>query len=396
MQALLEKAQIALNKKDWETVNASIQRLLNQKDAIEPIINDEILDLALEALQKCDFQQRWEIAKLFPQIGQSAIAPLIALLESEEQDGEMRWFLARILSQFDDRACILALSQLLQRSEEEEISQMAAAALANIGSSAISSLGQLLSDSNRRFLAVQALSQIRRPEIVEPLLTVVKDESSAIRSMAMEALSSFHHPQITAIILDALQDPAIDVRREAIKASSYLGSNYPQADLVNHLQPLLFDIHLDICQETAIALGRIGTATSAKALNPLLQSSLTPDSLKLTVVRALGWIEDGEALNYLEKALYSENVLICREIIAILGRQTCQKLRRQAGEILGNFYHSRPAILGDTGVKQSLAIALGELDRDNKSILLTLAADGEAIVRLHALSALKKLDHGTI
>jgi len=28
--------------------------------------------------------------------------------------------------------------------------------------------------------------------------------------------------------------------------------------------------------------------------------------------------------------------------------------------------------------------------------LLTLAADGEAIVRLHALSALKKLDHGTI
>ncbi|MFO0515164.1 MAG: HEAT repeat domain-containing protein, partial [bacterium] len=136
MQALLEKAQIALNKKDWETLNASIQRLLNQKDAIEPIINDEILDLALEALQKCDFQQRWEIAKLFPQIGKPAIAPLIALLESEEQDGEMRWFLARILSQFDDRACILALSQLLQRSEEEELSQMAAAALANIGSSA--------------------------------------------------------------------------------------------------------------------------------------------------------------------------------------------------------------------------------------------------------------------
>ncbi len=97
------------------------------------------------------------------------------------------------------------------------------------------------------------------------------------------------------MILDALQDPAIEVRREAIKASSYLGQNYPQADLVNYLQPLLFNIHLEICQETAIAIGRIGTATSAKALNPLLQSSLTPDSLKLTVVRALGWIEDEES-----------------------------------------------------------------------------------------------------
>ncbi|MGV2389596.1 MAG UNVERIFIED_CONTAM: hypothetical protein LVR29_19135 [Microcystis novacekii LVE1205-3] len=44
------------------------------------------------------FHSDGSIAKLFPQIGQSAIAPLIALLESEEQDGEMRWFLARIQS----------------------------------------------------------------------------------------------------------------------------------------------------------------------------------------------------------------------------------------------------------------------------------------------------------
>jgi HEAT repeat protein len=394
MQALLEKAQIALNKKDWWAVNASIQRLLSQKESIHPTINDEILDLALEALQKCDFQQRWEIAKVFPKIGKQAIAPLIALLESEEQDGEMRWFVARILSEFDDRACILALSQLLQRSEDEELTQMAAAALANIGSSAIANLTELLTYSNTRFLAVQALSQIRRPETVQPLLTVVKDESSVIRAMAIEALSSFHDPRITTIILDALQDRATDVRREAIKASSYLARNYPQIDLVTYLQPLLFDIDLDICQETALALGRIGTAASAKTLNTILQSSLTPDSLKLTVIRALGWIEDTEALNYLEKALYSENMLICPEIIPILGRQTSEKLRRQAGEILSNFYHSCPAILSHRGVKQSLAIALGELDWDNKGILLTLAADREASVRLHALSALKKLDYG--
>jgi HEAT repeat protein len=393
MQALLEKAQIALNKKDWWAVNASIQGLLSQKNFPDPIINDEILDVALQALQKCDFQQRWEIAKLFPKIGKQAIAPLIALLESEEQDGEMRWFVARILSEFDDRACILALSQLLQRSEDEDLSQMAAAALANIGSSAIASLTELLANSNTRFLAIQALSQIRRPEIIAPLLTVVGDESSEIRTMAMEALSSFHDPRITTVILNGLQDPATDVRREAIKASSYLGNDYPQGDLVNHLQPLLFDIHLDICQETAIALGRIGTADSAKVLKTVLESSLTPDSLKLNVVRALGWIEDTEALNYLETSLYSENVLICQEIITILGRQTHPELRRQAGEILSNFYHSRPMILNHTGVKQSLAIALGELDRDNKSILLTLAADREAIVRLHALSALKKLDY---
>jgi HEAT repeat protein len=397
MQALLEKAQIALSKQDWWAVNTSIQRLLSQESHVNATITDEILDLALQALQKCDFQQRWEIAKLFPKIGKRAIAPLIALLESEEQDTEMRWFVARILSEFDDRACILALSQLLQRSEDEDLTQMAAAALANIGSSAIASLTELLADTNTRFLAVQALSQIRRPEIVEPLLTVIKDESSEIRSVALEALSSFHDPRITTIILEGLQDSATSVRREAIKASIYLARHYSQTDLVIYLQPLLFDIHLDICQETALALGRIGTPAAAKALRPMLQSSLTPDDLKLTVVRALAWSESAEALNYLETGLYSENVLVCREIMTILSRQTCPKLRRQAGEILGNFYYSRPAILTQTGVKQSLAIALGELaDQDSKKMLLTLAADQEAIVRLHALSALKKLNCLTV
>lgn len=397
MQALLEKAQIALNQQDWWSVNASIQGILNQKNALNTPINDEILDLALQALQKCDFQQRWEIAKLFPKIGKRSIAPLIALLESERQEPEMRWFIARILSEFDDRACILALSQLLQRSQDDDLTQMAAAALAQIGSSAIASLTELLGDSNTRFLAVQALSQIRRPEIVEPLLTVVKDEASEIRATAIEALSSFHDPRITDIILIALQDPAKEVRREAIKASSYLARHYPQTDLVTHLQPLLWDIHLDICQETAIALGRIGTADSARLLNTLLQSPLTPDNLKLTAIRALGWNESKEGLNYLETALYTKNTLICREIIAILGRQTHPYLRQQAAAILENFYHSRPAILDHTGVKQSLAIALGELaTQDSQKMLLTLAADSEVIVRLHALSALKKLDYVAI
>jgi HEAT repeat protein len=393
MQALLEKAQIALNQQDWWAVNASIQGILNQNNAINPNLKAEILDLALQALQNCDFQQRWEIAKLFPKIGQPAIAPLVALLESEWPDTEMRWFVARILSEFDDRVCVLALSQLLQRSEDDDLTQMAATALANIGSSAIASLTELLANSSTRFLAVQALSQIRRPEIVEPLLTVVKDETSEIRSLALEALSSFHDPRITEIILAALQDPAKDVRREAIKASSYLGNHEPQVDLVSHLQPLLFDVHLDICQETAIALGRLGTADSAKALNTLLQSPLTPDELKLTVVRALAWIESAEALKYLETSLYNENTPISREIITVLGRQTCPKLCSLATEILGNFYHSRPATLNQTAVKQSLAIALGELaDPDSQKMLLTLAADPEAIVRLHAISALKKLN----
>ena len=34
----------------------------------------QVLDLALEVLAVGDFHQRWEIAKVFPKLGQSAIA----------------------------------------------------------------------------------------------------------------------------------------------------------------------------------------------------------------------------------------------------------------------------------------------------------------------------------
>jgi HEAT repeat protein len=394
MQALFETARIAIERQDWDKVNTTLQKLLsNPQEYRENSLPtaDDILDIALRTLRDCDFQQRWEIAKLFPKMGKRAIAPLIDLLTADVTDVEMRWFIVKILGEFDDRACILALSQLIH--QEEELAEIAAEALANIGRSAMASLAELLQDPATRLLGVRALSRVRRPEIVAPLLTVVNDDSAAIRAIAIEALSSFQEERIGTVVLAALKDPSALVRRQAVMATGYLARQSPQENLVPALEPLLWDLDRDICHAVAIALGRIGTAEAARVLFSVCRSPLTPDDLKLTLVRALGWIETAEVIGYLERSLYGEDPRICQEIITILARQNSSRARQQAVRVLGDFYHAYPLLGERTAIKQSLALALGELaDTDSQGILRTLAKDSEAIVRLHALSALKKLD----
>jgi HEAT repeat protein len=358
-----------------------------------PSSDGDTLDRALKNLQDCDFQGGWEIAKLFPKIGERAIAPLLGLLETDSTPSETRWLILRILGEIPDRESILALGQIVQRSEDEELSAMAAAALASIGRPAIEILAGLLDNQETRLLAVGALSRVRRPEIVAPLLTVVGDQSPEIRAIALEALSSFYDEAIVAVVLAALEDPARAPRRQAVMAAGYLAPRYPEVDFVSHLAPRLGDLDGEIGRATAIALGRIGTEAAIEVLNSALESPCTAPELQLAIVRALGWSEQTKAGSALAKALPSVEGEIRAEIITILGRQPSPLGRARAIEALKGLIDGRSLEEIPTGVKQSLALALGELaELEGRETLLSLATDREASVRLHALWGLKQLD----
>ena len=165
-----------------------------------------------------------------------------------------------------------------------------------------------------------------------------------------------------------------------------------ELNLIDHLQPLLYDINLNVCGQTAIALGKIHHSKSATVLFQVLQSFHTPLDLKLIVVRALGWSEMELALDYLEQALSNGEKLICQEIIIILGRILNPKLKTKATKILIDFAHFEPKKISDYQLKTVLANSLGELGQAiAQDILKELAEDPESKVRLHAIAALKKL-----
>jgi HEAT repeat protein len=389
MQYSLEKAISASVRDNWSQVAYDLQNLVSDS-RIE--MNEEerqkVLEVSLKLLINGDFQQKWEIAKIFPKLGHITIKPLIELLKSEEAELETRWFICRILSEFNDPNCAIALANLLRNAEDEELSMMASQALANLGTSAIKALHELLQVEESKLLAVQALSQIRRFEIVEPLLEVVNDPSSEIRTIAVEALGSFHDERILPILIAALKDTASTVRKEAAIA---IGLRSSQFKLVEQLAPLLYDLNIEVCQQAAIALGRMKTDEAADELFKVLQSPLTPVKLKLTIVRSLGWMETALSLNYLQEGLTSPEGDICQEVIIVLGRIEASELRKKATQILIEFFSSEPIIARQTQIRQALVMSLGELGHPEAlELLQRFAEDEDKIIKLHAIAALKK------
>jgi len=399
MSNIVEQAQVAADRQNWpELVECLQQVTANDSQPPEQHILDQAVSLAIQALEWGDFQDRWEIAKVLPNLGNGAIAPLIAVLEDEDADTEPRWFAARILGKYARPEVIQALVKLVKNSDEE-LSQIAAQTLGNFGPTAIESLATLLLQEDSRQFATAALAQIRHADIIAPLLSVVGDSKVGVRLAAIDALSSFCDSRIPPVLVAALKDVATSVRKEAVRAlgvRAYLDAEF---DLVQLLKPLLSDIRLEVCQSAAIALGRLKTDAAAYSLFELLRSSTTPVELQVETVRALSWMETATALAYLQQTLIAEfdntNFLICQEIVTVLGRWSKPELKATSAEIMIDFLASNHPGVESVKIKQSIALGLGQLgDIRALDVLIKLLADPDNSVRLHSLSALKQLDGG--
>ncbi|NJR63592.1 MAG: HEAT repeat domain-containing protein [Cyanobacteria bacterium CRU_2_1] len=341
---------------------------------------------------------RWDAAKQIPNFGAEAIAPLLTILQDEEADWELLWFVARILGNLEGREAIDALITLLKTADNTEVAGMAATALANLGAIVIPSLSGLLTDESTRLLAVQTLSQIRHPDVVPPLLQRVEDDSPVIRAGAIESLSHFYDPAISAALVLALKDPSASVRQAAITGLGIQADRVDKLQLTYQLKPLLWDVNLAVCQQTAIALGRVGTNEAADALFEVLRSPHTPLLLQIEAVRALAWIGSVHGLNILESLLNAaqqrgNGMEVSHEIMTILGRVDHPIAKQRAVEILLNLLQSNCRLVEDIKSKQAIALSLGQLGQlDALNGLIELLADANASVRFHAIAALKQLD----
>lgn len=394
----MDQAREAVAQNNWAQVVECLQ-LQVQRQPITQMTEAELatlLGFGLNVLEAGDFQERWEVAKIFPVLGEIAIAPLMTLVHNEQAAIESRWFAARSLGAFNNLAAIQVLAELLQ-DEDEELSAIAADALANLGSDTIPVLAPLLAQDDTRLLAVQALAQIHHPEVVPPLLTVLQNSQVAVRTLVIEALSTFHSPHIAAALVPALKDPAASVRRAAL---SGLGS-YPELvkelSLVDLLAESLWDVNLSVCQEAALSLGRLGLDAGIPFLAQVLRSPHTPLALQRDSIRALGWIGSQMALTTLQTLLldsppdYSTEVY--QDIVETLGRWPDPALQAIAAQGLMESLSSAALIQQNPQLRQSIALILGHLKQPQAlDPLIQLLADQDDRVRLHAIVALKTLD----
>ncbi|MBE9063660.1 HEAT repeat domain-containing protein [cf. Phormidesmis sp. LEGE 11477] len=402
----------------------------------------DAIDQAIASLEENDFHSHWQSAKqLSEQISQWGDRPIPHLIHClrAASDPNTQWFLVRILSQFDQAEVIEAIAELLATTQSEDLQIEAHRALTRIGGSAIETVSALLDRENpieQRILAVKVLAHIRRSQAIDPLLSVVEDSSAEIRAIALEALGSFHDPRITPVLLAALKTTTkpdaqtdtnsadVSICIEAIRTLGRRSDLLPQVDLVNPLRQCLRRQDLRIAQESAIALGRLGTKEAVAALSQtLMQPVATP--VKAAIVRALGWIETESAVRSLAIAFEQSAPLIMPaikpEIARALGQTRQPQLKSQAASPLIAWLHREnsqptnnlsPDSLTDqsaanqsanewknlsaqpvSAFKQAVVSALAGLGQtDAIAALIPLLADSDLRIQMHARSALHQID----
>jgi HEAT repeat protein len=411
VKVILQKGQKAAEKQDWLEVSNQLMQLPQKKsqgksqDKSEDNQEEFLLapedwqfafNIALKMLMEGDFPHKWEIAKIFPLLGQEIITPLGALVLDEIIEVEVRWFICQILGNCAQQSVVFTLVQLLQQSQESELIIIAAKTLSKIGDRAIDALADLLSQPEYCLLAANSLSYIHSAATIPPLLAITTNEDAELRAIAIKTLGSFHDPRVSPVLIAALKDQASTVRKESAIALGFRPDLCQEVNLVKHLQPLLYDLNLEVCSQAAISLGRMQQLTATKALFKVLQADTTPLRLKSDLVKALAWSNLSSGITYLEQALINASELIIQEIIVVLGRTTTPKLKEESAQVLINFWQQQPSPpqLLSPAIRQALANSLGALgDRSAQPILEQLATDSDRKVQIHALAALKKINN---
>jgi HEAT repeat protein len=347
---------------------------------------------ALDALRTGDFQARWDTAKQLEEYGEVIMPPLLGLLQESEADAELQWFIAKILGGVNHPEAMFALGQLLECSEDEEVRSIAAQGLANLGPDAIALLSPCLKDPERQRMALQALVQIHRPEVVPLLLDLANADSAEVRMLVFEALDQFLDPRIVDVLLVGLNDASPEVRKTAIASLAVRTLEYPAEDLVEYLIPCLEDADLGVAIQAAKALGRLGTDPGAIAL---IQKSREPNLapiLQKTLIQALGWIGSPLALEGLKTIWQKVSPqkpfpeLILQEVLSSVPTST------ESAEWVLELVQSN--ILRSSGTLRSRAMLT--LGRIGSPVMLPLMIeslkDSDYTVRLHVVAALKQID----
>ena len=389
MSEIYRKAVIAKEAKDWGQLYHCLQDLA--KTPLEKEQQQGLVVIIEESLKEEDFRGRWDLIKILPQFGAILAEPLILLLEDEQQEVELRWFVIQVLGQLKTVNIVLALSRLLQTTQEESLLLMASQTLAQIGSNSIAELAQLLAVENLHNLVIQTLSRIIHPDVIPYLQEAYKDSDATIRYKVIEALSSFPDPNLISTLIQALEDPTAAVRKQGLIGLKYWCKEQKRPDLFAVIQPLLYDFDIEVCGQAVLNLVELGGEAVTRELGKLLESPLTPLELKQDTIRGLSWLESPLALEFLENTLKSETrELLVKEIIIFLGRVKEHPLKKQSVRILENFYRS--GLPED--IKLAITVSLGELGQPECfKILETLKEDTQLRIRLHAIAALKKLSY---
>ncbi len=171
-------------------------------------------------------------------------------------------------------------------------------------------------DQQLRKMAAKAAIGMHDPELVPVLIETLKNpyEVESVRYLAAEALGEMRADEACGHLLEALQDQNVAVRYSAASALSYMAGD----EVVGGLVKALRDENEFVRSQVAFALGKIGDPKALEALFEAIGDG--HEVVRFSVAEALGRFPGQPVLQEIEKRLASADRDMRLALIEVLGK----------------------------------------------------------------------------
>jgi HEAT repeat protein len=251
------------------------------------------------------------------------VSEQIAALSDE--DWAVREEAATLLGVLKDARAVLPLTNAL-RDTDRAVREAAVGALSSLGSVSVPALAACLTDSALQVqeAASAILASLADARVLAPLMQALGSRDWIVRMHAAKGLGRIGDPEAVPVLMPLLQDKVKAVREEASSALAAIGA----AAVTGLLEALQHDDWM-VRLHAVEALGKL---KSPDSVEPLLRALFNErdSAIREDVVRALGAIRDGRAVDYLVAVMKEPGLrLLAVEALGHIGdRRVVPILRR--------------------------------------------------------------------
>ncbi|GAB4274312.1 MAG: hypothetical protein Kow0029_14560 [Candidatus Rifleibacteriota bacterium] len=383
-----------LSHSDWNVRRCSAYALSE--------IGERGVDKIAEALKSNNDDVRYWGTRILESIGEPGVPYLIKALNDSNR--EIRFFAAKALAGAFDanvaRSLINALSDevwsvrkiaaesitkleqlniedLLRHisSDNADVRYWVRKIISEIGIKYLPKIIETMrkGDAELRLYSVQAAGLIDSPELIEPLIGALRDDSEWVRTYAAISLGQTGDKRAIIPLIRSLSDRNADVRRNIVLAFSKLGEQvFPE------LIKCIEGDDIELKKNAAIAFAEINDDRGVDYIVMLMEEP--EEAVRSAAAEALGYFPCVKAKAILTESLEDESVKVRLSVIRALGRMNSEP------EILALINHMGK--VRDEREARTIKRTLAEIASENPDLFISLFENEHSVIKSSSYDAL--------
>ncbi len=383
-----------LSHTDWNVRRSSAYALTE--------IGERGVDKIAEALKSANDDVRYWVTRILESIGEPGVPFLVKALQDPSR--EIRFFAAKALGGSFDPTVVRSLMNSLS-DEVWSVRKAAAESIARVENINIEDLlrhissdnadvrywtGYILSligtqhlpkivecmrkgDAELRLYACQAAGLIDSPELIEPLISSLRDDSEWVRTYAAISLGQTGDPRAIIPLIRCFSDRNADVHRNVVVAFRKLG-----AKVYDELIKCIEGNDIDLKKNAAIAFAEMNDERGVDYIVMMMED---PDeSVRSAAAEALGHFPCIKSRTILTEALEDKSIKVRLNVIRSLGKMDSEP------EILALMNHLSKS--RDERESRTVKRTLAEKSVENPDLFIGLFKNEHSAVKSAAYEAL--------